>query len=118
MKQVLYAIGCGVAAVLVIMAAAWAALGNQFFMYKWLAPNVEEVRREVFENSKQYRHGTIQQLDKLRVEYMTIHDDEAKRAIAKMALRMTAEWDMEDLPSDIRYWLEDISKLPHPTTKE
>lgn len=54
----------------------WLVLGNQFFMFKFFAPKVEQVRRETFEQSKAYRQGLIQELNNLHVDYIKATPDQ------------------------------------------
>ena len=45
-------------------------------MFKFFAPKYENVRREVFENTKSYTHGKIQDLAKYKDEYDKAEYDE------------------------------------------
>lgn len=92
----------------VVLGLTWIIQGNDFFMYKFFAPKMEQVKREVFEKSKEYQHGTIQELDKMRLEYVKTNDADIKAAIGIRALRMVAEFDKSKLPADLREWIYSI----------
>ena len=77
-------------------------------MFKFLAPRYEEVKRQVFQESKEYQHGTIQELDKMRLEHAKTNDPEIRRAIEVRATRMVAEFDKNNLPEDLRSWILSI----------
>ena len=51
--------------------------------FKFFAPKMEDARREVFENTKSYTHGKIQDLAKYYEEYQK-EDNEEKEAIASV----------------------------------
>lgn len=91
-----------VVVIVFIIAMAWVVQGNQFFMYKVFAPKTEAVKREVFKQSKEYQHGTIQELDKTRLEYVKTNDADIKSVMEKRALRLVAEFDKSNLPDDLR----------------
>lgn len=58
-----------------------------FYQLGWMKffnPKYENVKREVFENTKSYTHGKIQDLAKYYDEYQQSEDKEAISAIIKM----------------------------------
>jgi len=65
---------------------------------RFFNPKVENVRREVFENTKSYTHGKIQDLAKYYEEYQKTEDKEAVAAIIKMRF---AEFDANKINSDV-----------------
>lgn len=106
-KQIL---GYSILALLVIAGLGFYTNSLDLGLFKFFGPKREAVKREIFEQSKEYQHGTIQELDKMRLEYIRTKDLDVKGAIASRALRMTAEFDKSNLPPDIRFWLEEINK--------
>lgn len=75
--------------------------GGDFFLYRFFAPREEAVRREVFEQSKAYNDGMLQELRSMQMEY--VQADEAHRpALAAIILHRTAGYDVEALPMDLR----------------
>lgn len=79
-------------------------LFGPFTAYMLMAPKYEAVKREVFEQSKEYQHGTIQILDKIHTEHLQATDPAVKAALLKRAQRIAADFD--NLPSDLSQWLE------------
>lgn len=94
-----------------IVALGWFAAGNDLVMKQFFAPKYEEVKRETFEQSKQYQHGTIQELYKIQTEYLKSTDADFKKAMVKRALFMSAEFDRDNLPDDLREWIYSIEDI-------
>ena len=61
---------------------------------RFFAPKRENIRREVFENTKSYTHGKIQDLAKYYEEYQKAEDKEAIESLIKMNF---AEFDAEKI---------------------
>lgn len=100
---------CVIVAILIgTLGLIWIAQGNEFFLYRYFAPKREAVKREVFEQSKEYQHGTIQELDKMRLEHVKSNSSTVKTVIENRALRMVAEFDKLNLPEDLRMWIYSI----------
>lgn len=62
-------------------------------MFKFFAPKYENVRREVFENTKSYTHGKIQDLAKYYEEYNKAETTDDKETIRQIILVRFAEFD-------------------------
>ncbi len=60
-------------------------------LFKFLEPKRENVRREVFENTKSYLHGAQQDLGKYFNEYQSASEDE------KEAIRITIQMRFAEL---------------------
>jgi len=69
----------------VIVASAWGSLQ----LYKWLGPQREEVRREVFENTPSYIRGKEQRLTDLCLEQETM--DGAHKSALRNVILLEAE---------------------------
>lgn len=106
-------LGC-IAGLLVILGLSWVFAGNDFFLYKFFAPRQAAVQREVFEQTKSFRDGCIQELRNMQFEYIKA-SKEHKAALASVILRKATEIKEDDLPSDVRAFL---NELRNPTTKE
>jgi hypothetical protein len=103
------AIGAVVGCLVVILAITWLVQGNDFFMYKVFAPQYADAQREVFENSKSYNQGMIQELQNLQVDYVKA-TPEQKDALASIILHRTADFDVNKLPSDLRKFIEQLRR--------
>jgi len=107
--NVLKQIGWGVLAVIVLFALTWLVMGNEFFLYKIFAPKQEAVRREVFEQSKAYNQGMIQELQNMRFEYIKA-DKEHQVALASIILHRAADYDENRMPIDLRQFIHNLKE--------
>lgn len=96
-----------VASVLGALALMWLAYGNQFFLYKFFAPKVEEVRRETFEQSKAFKDGANQNLWALRLEYEKA-SPELKPSVAHLIRAQAAGVSRDSLDPELRRFLEEL----------
>ena len=94
---------------LVIFCLSWAVMGNSFFLYKAFAPAMEDTRRDVFENTKSYNQGMIQELQNMQFEYIKAKP-EHKDALASIILHRAADYDEKQLPSDLRGFIEKLRR--------
>ena len=81
--------------------------GTDFFLYKTFAPRMENVRREVFENTKSYRQGTVQTVQQYFMQYQTA-DDEHKEILRQSLLLTLADYDIEQLPPHLQTWVRQL----------
>ena len=93
-----------VAFVVVILGLTWLVQGNEFFIYRTLAPKMEGVRRKVFEETKSYNQGMVQQLESLYLEHGKA-TDEHKDAIESVVRHRFADYDESAVPSHLRDFL-------------
>ena len=89
------------------MAMGWLVQGNDFFMYKFWAPKYEDVKRDVFENTKSYREGKVQELRNYQMQYVQA-TPEHKAALRKIILHQIADFPEENLPTDLRVFLSQL----------
>jgi hypothetical protein len=94
--------------------------GQDFIMYKFWAPKYANVQREVFENTKSYQQGMIQDLRKSQEEYVQA-DSTEKYALAGIILKRVADVPEENIPADLQLFLRELRALkakPLTTTTE
>ncbi len=91
-----------------VLVVAWVVQGNDFFLYKAFAPKYEQVRRDTFEQSKAYRHGVVQDLERMRMDYAGAKTQEEKDAIASAILHQASEFDEDALPADLRLFVRGL----------
>lgn len=102
--------GCGaLLAVVLMVALPWLVMGNEFFLYKYFAPKREGVRREVFEQSRAFNQGMIQELQNMQFEYIQANE-ESKQALASIILHRAADYPADKLPADLRAFIEDLKQ--------
>jgi len=100
-------VGIGVLVVVGLLALSWLVTGNDFFLYKYFAPRQEAVRRQVFEQSKAYNQGMIQELQNMQFEYIKA-SPEHKSALASIILHRAADYDVNQMPADLRQFIHEL----------
>lgn len=100
-------LGFGLACLAILLGISWAIQGNAWFMYKIFAPQYEGVRRQVFEQSKAYNTGMIQELQNMRLEYNKA-TPEHRLALRSIILHRSADFPPEKMPSDLRSFIENL----------
>jgi hypothetical protein len=104
-------IGFGVLFFVVILGLGWVAQGNEFFMYRYFAPKQEAVRRQVFEQSKAYNQGMVQELQNMQFQYVQA-DEAHKAALADIILHRASDFDFDDsrVPSDLKSFVDGLRR--------
>lgn len=101
----------GVIIVLIVMfAIGFLIQGGDFFLYKFFAPKQENVRREVFENTKSYREGVSKDISMVQMEYVQCKDVDGKRAIGKIILDRYADYDLTKLPDGLQTFMNELKQ--------
>lgn len=103
MKQTLGGIG----AVILILALVWVVAGNSLLLNKFFAPKQEQVRREVFEQSKAYNQGMVQELQNMQFEYIKATPDQQK-ALRSIILHRAADYPADKMPADLYAFIEGL----------
>lgn len=96
-----------VAAIAASTALAWVLAFNNLVFTSFFAPKQEQIRRDVFEQSKAYRDGVIQELYSLRVEYMRA-DPSIQPALASAIRHKSAGLPKDVIPADLALFLSSI----------
>jgi hypothetical protein len=107
--KVLGAIFAGILLFVTIIGLTWVVQGNEFFLYQYFAPKQAAVQRQVFENTKSYNQGMIQELQNMAFDYAKA-PAEQKPLLAGMILRRSADYDVEKLPVDLRNFISDLRR--------
>jgi len=96
-----------------ILLLTWVIQGNNFFLFKFWAPKMENVRRETFENTQSYVEGKRQELVKLRLEYIREQDPIAKKAIKQTIAESFANFDESKITEpELRGFLHEMKYAP------
>jgi hypothetical protein len=104
MKEFMSAIGIVVLAIMIILGMTWVFQGNDFFLYKTFAPKYENTRRQVFENTKSYNQGMMQELENFELEWEKPEtDDGHKDIISSIVIRRYADYP-EDRLSPVQFY--------------
>lgn len=99
--------GYAALALVALLVISWIAMGNDFFLYRYFAPKQEAVRRQVFEQSKSYNQGMIQELQNMQFEYIKA-DKPHQDALAGIILHRAADFDEGKLPVDLRQFIQSL----------
>jgi hypothetical protein len=70
------------------------------------APKREEVRREVFEQTKSYREGKRQELVRYRLQYMRATTNDEREAIASTVRLSMADVNPDELNPELKQFLD------------
>jgi hypothetical protein len=89
MKNVLVVIGI----ILLVILSIFALSALEVIHMGIFEPAKENVRRNVFENTKSYVHGKIQDLSKYYAEYQKAETDQDKEVIANLIKTQFADFD-------------------------
>lgn len=99
-------IGFGIVLVLIVL-----FLGLDYgylHWFKFIEPQKEDARHKVFKATRSYNEGKVQDLIKMRLEYLQAKDEESKSAIAFSIRHMFAEYNETQLSSELKYFLKKI----------
>jgi|GEM_PF-731538 len=107
MNNFLKSAGIVLGVIVLFLGLTWVIMGNDFFLYKFFAPKVEQVRRETFEQSKAYNQGVIQELQNMQFEYAKA-DSSHQMALGSIILHRAADYDLEKMPVDLRQFIEKL----------
>jgi hypothetical protein len=104
MKTFLVTVGIFLGCMLVVLGLGWLAEGNDFFMYKLFAPKRAAVERQVFEHTRSFNQGMIQELESMQFSYVKEKEPEAKAALADIILHRAAGFNIDDeiVPASLR----------------
>jgi hypothetical protein len=110
MKAVLGYVGIGIACLALLFGLTWASQGNEFFLYKYFAPKQEAVRRQVFEQSRAFNQGMVQELENMQMQYVAAKEPDAKAAMADIILHRASGYNMDDpvVPLSLRSFVQGL----------
>ena len=107
MKVVGY-ITIGIVVIVALIALAFVFELGGLQWKKFFAPKHENVRREVFEETRSYNEAKTQDLARYKLQYERSNDIEEKEAIAATIRHTFANYDAEKLPVGLASFLRQI----------
>ena len=106
-KDIMCWVGGFILFMVVVLGLGWLGAGNEFFLYKYFAPKMEQVRRETFEQTKSYNQGMIQELQNMQFEYIQA-SNEHKMALRSIILHRAADYPVDKMPVDLRQFIQQL----------
>jgi len=101
MRDILKGTVIALLSIIGLLVIIFAVQGESFFMYKLFAGRTEQVRREVFEQSKAYNQGMIQELQNMQFEYLKA-TKEQQAGLKSIILHRVADYDVNKLPTHLQ----------------
>jgi len=96
--------------ILVVMyGLGFLATGGDLAIYKFWAPKQEAARRQVFEETKSYNQGMIQELQNMQMQYVQA-DQAHKDALASIILHRAADYPEDRMPRDLQVFVHNLKK--------
>lgn len=92
---------------LAVIALGWALSANDLALSRVFAPAQEQVRREVFEQSKAYRDGVVQELRSMQFAYIKA-DPAHKAGLASMIRHKVAGVPADAIPADLQQFIQEL----------
>lgn len=96
---------------LCILALTWVIQGNDFFMYKVFGLRYEQTRRQIFEQSRAFNQGMIQELENMQFEYEKA-PPEHQKALRSVILHRASGYNLNDpdVPASLRAFINQLKK--------
>lgn len=106
-------VGCGAVIAFVVLMIALTAfsIGSQWFglqVDRFLGREKADVRTDIYRNSRAYQEGSIRDIRRLMREFKAATPSE-QESLRTIILQRADEMDYDNLPSDVRQFLAEIS---------
>lgn len=98
----------GLSAFIALGVSIFALQALSYGSFKFWAPKYENAKREVFENTKSYKHGTIRDLQNLMLEYKSSDNEGHRAALRATILHRSVSIDQDKLTPQLRKFLNNI----------
>lgn len=89
--------------------AAFSVIGGLWFfgpdIYRFMGGRYEEARHSIYKESTAHVHGTIEHLNRLKLEYETATEPAHKAALRETILTSMGQTEPEQLPSHLRAFI-------------
>ncbi len=105
-----FSVGFFILAIIVVIAV------GGFYLFRYLNPAYEEVRRDTFMESTAHIQGTIRNITNYRTEYISSENEEHRAALRDMIIQETNEIKEEDIPDYLLRWIRDEIQKTNPRT--
>ena len=104
-------VGTVIGILVVVLGLTWILQGNDFFLYKYFGPKYEQTRRQIFEQSRAFNQGMVQELQNMQFEYIKA-TPEHQKALASIILHRASGYNLNDpiVPADLRSFIEQLKR--------
>ena len=107
MKEVAKYIAIFILIVFGITLFAWGMTGFDLAYVSFWKPKYENVERKVFENTKSYNQGMVQELQNMQFEYEQATPTQ-KEALKKIILHRAADFPEDKMPRSLRQFIQGL----------
>ena len=94
-------------ALIVLILSTWLLKAHSLLWDSFWNPKSEQVRREVFEQTKSYKQGMIQDMYQMQTEYIQVKP-EHKMALRSVILHRSADFPVSELPNDLQIFIQSL----------
>lgn len=102
------AIGFGLAGLIALIALSFGMGVVDLGFKSFFGVRHENIKREIFEESKSHVHGTIKNLSRLRLEYKTSKDESHRAALKEMILMESSSFGTNKLPYGLQTFIRSL----------
>ncbi len=99
----------GISAFILLIGLGWFLTANDLLMANFFAPKQEAVRRKVFEQSKAYNQGMIQELQNMQFEYVKAKPEQ-QAALRSIILHRAADYPADSMPADLYAFIQEMKR--------
>jgi len=78
-----------------------------FYVYKIMGPKYEEVRRDIYDESRSYQQGTLRDLQNLQIKYEE-SDDNVREILRDTILHRSADFPENKLTPELKRFIKEI----------
>ena len=96
-------------AIIGVLILSWVLALNDIAFQSVFRPMQENVNRKVFENTKSYNQGMVQELQSMQFEYIKA-PKEQQGMLASIILQKTADFNLNRLPIELKSFIEELKR--------
>jgi hypothetical protein len=96
--------------ILAVIAGGWVATYHSVQFGSFFAPKFEQVRRNTYTQSESYVRGAIQDVQKLRSDYLKEKDPAVKAALAETIIQTISGVDINSFPPNLKSFIQNLQQ--------
>jgi hypothetical protein len=101
--------GISIAAIFAVLLLIAISLGSDYLSLQWdkfMAPQREELKKEIHESSREFKEGQRQQIAKYQYEFNTAKDLATRAAVCTVVRNMTAGTDISIFSGEQKFFID------------